>query len=321
MADIAVNFLVKNLMQLLRDNAELIVGVKGEAENLLQDLSEFSAFLKQAAKLRNKNEVLKELVKSIRKVVNHAEDAIDKFVIEAKLHKDKELTRFDNIVHYRRVRDVVVDIKGIRDRVREIRLNNAHGLQALQDHDDPFNRGGEERQPHVVGKNDVVGFDEEAEKVIDRLLEGSDDLEVIPVEKKHAYIFELIRAAIRVDALKYPAEFEKHKNKILKLIMDPRISNDDLILSDDKEEDDDSVGDEDEVMDVEEDEDEDEVMDVEEEEDNNVEDKEEDDDSVADKEEDDEKAFNVDQESEKEKESSQRTRLLLLWDHEQTRSR
>ncbi|KAK4379465.1 hypothetical protein RND71_001327 [Anisodus tanguticus] len=110
----AVNFLVENLMQLLRDNAELIVGVRGEADNLLQDLSEFSAFLKQAAKLRSENQVLKELVKSIRKVVNHAEDAIDKF-------------------------------------------------------------------PPVVEVDDVVGFDEEAEKVIDRLLEGSDDLEVIPV--------------------------------------------------------------------------------------------------------------------------------------------
>lgn len=147
MVDVAVSFLLENLTQLLRDNAELIVGVKGEAENLLEDLSEFNAFLKQAAIVRSENPVLKELVKSIRKVVNRAEDAIDKFVIEAKLHKDRGVTRlWENIGHYKKVKDVAEEIKGIRDRVREIRQNNAHGLQALQDHDDLVNRGGEERQ-------------------------------------------------------------------------------------------------------------------------------------------------------------------------------
>nr|XP_009798794.1 PREDICTED: putative disease resistance RPP13-like protein 3 [Nicotiana sylvestris] len=35
--------------------------------------------------------------------------------------------------------------------------------------------------PPVVEEDDVVGFDEEAKKVIDRLLEGSDNLKVIPV--------------------------------------------------------------------------------------------------------------------------------------------
>ncbi|KAK4379463.1 hypothetical protein RND71_001325 [Anisodus tanguticus] len=88
------------------------------------------------------------------------------------------------------------------------------------------------------------------------------------IEKKPIDIFELIRAAIRVDAFKYPSEFEKHKNKILKMITHPGKSNDDLVLSDEEEEDDDN--------------------------------------SVGDEEEDDEEVFNVEQEeSEKEKESAQ----------------
>lgn len=157
MADVAVNFLVENLMQLLRDNTELIFGVKGEAENLLQDLSEFNAFLKQADKSRSDNEVLKELVKSIRKVTNDSEDAIDKFVIEAKLHKDKGVGRFVDIAHYKRVKDVALEIKGIRDRVKEIRLNNAHGLQALQD-DDPSNRGVEDRKVPILYMPSIIHF-------------------------------------------------------------------------------------------------------------------------------------------------------------------
>ncbi|KAL3381093.1 hypothetical protein AABB24_001291 [Solanum stoloniferum] len=177
--DVVVKILLENLNQLVMDNVELIGGIKNEIENLCDDLSEFNAFLKQAAMVRSENPVLKELVKSIRKVVNRAEDAIDKFVIEAKIHKDKGV--FSKAVHYKRVRDVAVEIKGIRDKMREIQQNKAHGLQALQDHDDSISRGGEERQPPVVEEDDVVGFDDEAQTVIDRLLEGSGDLEVIPV--------------------------------------------------------------------------------------------------------------------------------------------
>ncbi|KAG5627005.1 hypothetical protein H5410_012223, partial [Solanum commersonii] len=183
MVDVGVEFLLENLKQLVLDNVELIGGVKNEIENLRDDLSEFNAFLKQAAMVRSENPVLKELVKSIRKVVNRAEDAIDKFVIEAKVHKDKGFKAvLDKPVHYKRVREAAVEIKGIRDKMREIRQNKAHGLQALlQDHDDSISRGGEERQPPVVEEDDVVGFDDEAQTVINRLLEGSGDLEVIPV--------------------------------------------------------------------------------------------------------------------------------------------
>ncbi|XP_070018542.1 putative late blight resistance protein homolog R1A-3 [Nicotiana sylvestris] len=180
MADVAVNFLLENLMQLLQDNAELILGVKGEAENLLQDLSDFNAFLTQAAKRRTENEVLRGLVKRIRKVVNIAEDAIDKFVIAEKLHKDKGIARYMDLVHYKRVQDAAEEIRGIRETVKEIRRNNSYGLQALQD-EDPAPGVGDERKPPVVEEDDVVGFDEEAKKVIDRLLEGSDNLKVIPV--------------------------------------------------------------------------------------------------------------------------------------------
>lgn len=181
MANVAVEFLVENLMQLLRDNAELISGVKEAAESLLQDLNDFNAFLKQAAKCHiNENEVLRELVKKIRTVVNSAEDAIDKFVIEAKLHKDKGMTRVLDLPHYKRVREVAGEIKAIRNKVKEIRQNDAIGLQALQD-DDSSARGFEERKPPVVEEDDVVGFDEEADIVIKRLLGESNRLEVVPV--------------------------------------------------------------------------------------------------------------------------------------------
>ncbi|WMV28170.1 hypothetical protein MTR67_021555 [Solanum verrucosum] len=181
MADVAVKFLVENLMQLLIDNADLILGIKGEVENLLRDLNDFNAFLKQAAKSRRENEVLKEMVKKIRKVVNDAEDSIDKFVIEAKRHDDKnKFAQWIHITHVARAKGVADEIKSIRERVKEIRENDAYGLQAIT-LDDNFNRGDEERKAPVVEEDDVVGFDDEAKIVIDRLIGGSDYVEVVPV--------------------------------------------------------------------------------------------------------------------------------------------
>ncbi|XP_070042431.1 disease resistance protein RPP13-like [Nicotiana tomentosiformis] len=179
MADVAVKFLVENLMQLLIDNADLIVGIKGEVENLLQDLNDFNAFLKQAAKSRRDNEVLKSLVKKIRKVVNDAEDSIDKFVIEAKRHDDKnKFAQWFHLTHVARAKGVADEIKTIRERVKEIRLNDSYGLQAITS-DDNSNQGAQERKVPVVEEDDVVGFDEEAKTVIDRLIGGSDY--VVPV--------------------------------------------------------------------------------------------------------------------------------------------
>lgn len=142
MADLGLSFLIENLMQLLRDNEELIIGIKDAAENLLEDLKEFDVFLKKAAAYNSENKILKELVKKIRSVVNAAEDAIDKFVIESKLHKDKGVSRLLDLTHYKRVRDVASEIKSIREKVKEIRRTEVYALQ----NEDLSGRGGQERK-------------------------------------------------------------------------------------------------------------------------------------------------------------------------------
>lgn len=45
--------------------------------------------------------------------------------------------------------------------MREIRQNSAHGLQAIQDHDDSINRAGEHRQvpPKLLHKNIIYLID------------------------------------------------------------------------------------------------------------------------------------------------------------------
>nr|GMD16967.1 putative late blight resistance protein homolog R1B-16 [Ipomoea batatas] len=181
MADAAVEFLGENLKQLLQNNVELISGIKEQAESLQSDASYFKAFLKEAARRRSQNEMMKELVKKIRIAANKAEDAIDKFVVEETLHRSKRIVNryFDKPAHLLKVKAIAKEIESIRKEVNGIRQNNAYGLQALQM--DDASKDAAERKAPVVEEDDVVGFDEEAKTIIDRLNGGSDDLEVTSI--------------------------------------------------------------------------------------------------------------------------------------------
>ncbi|KAK4350791.1 hypothetical protein RND71_030104 [Anisodus tanguticus] len=89
MADAVVSFLVENLLQILSDNVELIRGVDDDFKNLLEEVKSLKAFLDDAAKAQSDSKQWEQLVKEIQKTVHKAEDAIDKFLVQSKLHREK----------------------------------------------------------------------------------------------------------------------------------------------------------------------------------------------------------------------------------------
>ncbi|WMV22764.1 hypothetical protein MTR67_016149 [Solanum verrucosum] len=182
MADAVVNFLVENLLQLIKENVKLIGDAKGELENLLKIAQQLKAFLDDAEKYGYTNsEQWKVLVMEIHKTVHRAEDAIDKFLVQAKLHQDKNRIEriFDWPSHLIKVRNLAAEIKGINDQVKELRKNN-QALQATPVLDLP--KKGEVTQGPSLENDAVVGFDDEANKVIKRLVEGSmESVDIIPV--------------------------------------------------------------------------------------------------------------------------------------------
>nr|AGX27500.1 NBS-LRR class resistance protein Fy2-Ry2 [Sesamum indicum] len=182
MADAAVEFLLENLKQLLLYNANLILDIKVQVEFLYNDLSLFKAFLKDSTEKRSKHETLKELVKQIRDVVYEAEDAIDTFVAHAAVHKArKHIEKAFHIFDYpAKLRSVAKDIEQIRAKVKDIYENKKFGFEALHV-GDGADRGTKEKKPPIVEEDNVVGFEDEAEKVINLLTGGSDELEVISI--------------------------------------------------------------------------------------------------------------------------------------------
>ncbi|KZV48521.1 hypothetical protein F511_08420 [Dorcoceras hygrometricum] len=182
MADAAVEFLLENLKQLLVYNVNLISDVKNQVESLYNQLGLFKAFLKDSTEKRRKNEVLKELVKQIRDVVYDAEDVIDAFVAEAAAHKARRSVwrTFQTPAHAENLRKVAGRIQDIRRRVDEIYERKQFGFELLQTKDGDEGSS-EEKKPPIVEEDNVVGFDEEARKVIDLLTGGAEEQEVISI--------------------------------------------------------------------------------------------------------------------------------------------
>lgn len=89
MADAAVEFLLGNLKKLLIYNVDLIRGVKGEVESLYDDLTLCKAFLQDKTQNTNMNELQKAFVKQIRDLIYRSEDAVEKYVALAALHKSR----------------------------------------------------------------------------------------------------------------------------------------------------------------------------------------------------------------------------------------
>ncbi|KAK6127625.1 hypothetical protein DH2020_038630 [Rehmannia glutinosa] len=177
MADAAVEFLLENLKQLLLHHAHLIRGATDQVEKLENDLRLFKAFLKDSTKKRRKDERLLELVRRIRGVVYEAEDIIDAFVTQAAESKSKGYvvralltpTRLFSIAEQvETVCRKISDIYGGKDKIDFAGLGIGDG---------------EPKKPEapVVRQENVVGFEDEAEKLIRYLKEETGQLDVISI--------------------------------------------------------------------------------------------------------------------------------------------
>nr|GME11920.1 putative late blight resistance protein homolog R1B-14 [Ipomoea batatas] len=176
--------LADRLVQVVDENVSLLKEVKTHVDGLVVDITNFDAHLKLASRnpRSNENDVLKNVVGQIRNVVMEAEDAICKYTVEKKKHKDKGFFRyFESPAYYSRIADSAKEIKAIRERVKEIRDSNAAALQALIDDHGKAQPAIAAVAP-VVEEVDVVGFDTEAKLIKDLLMKGSTDLRVISIE-------------------------------------------------------------------------------------------------------------------------------------------
>ncbi|XP_073148137.1 putative disease resistance RPP13-like protein 3 [Henckelia pumila] len=182
MADAVVEFLLTNLKELLLYHADLISNVKDQVESLHKELSLMKAFLKDSREKRDESEYVREIVRQITDVTYEAEDIIDKVVVDAALRRSRSTLAklFKPFNHVSVLHRNAREIEDIKVKVKEIYDKKMFGIVSLPVGEPSRRRTREKRQPNVEEHN-VVGFDEEANAIIDRLIKGPDVLEVVSI--------------------------------------------------------------------------------------------------------------------------------------------
>lgn len=182
MADAVVEFLLANLKELLLYHVDLLSGVKDQVESLHRELSLMKAFLKDSREKRDESAYVREIVRQITDVTYEAEDIIDTFVVHAAMQKQRNALKrvFHALDHTNMLRSVSEDIKSIKVKIKEIYDKKMFGIESLQSGEPSRKPSARKRAPSVEEEN-VVGFDEEARTVVERLTNGPAQLEVVSV--------------------------------------------------------------------------------------------------------------------------------------------
>ncbi|KAL2509916.1 Disease resistance RPP8-like protein 3 [Forsythia ovata] len=205
LAGTALEFLQEKLNHLRQSDDNLIL----ELKSLYNNLYLLKDFLEDSMKMRRKNKVLKEVARQIRDVVNEAEDTVDMLVSQAAVRKSRGLSgkvfhKFDysakrslklqiksrglfgkvfHVFDYSAKRSLKLQIKSISKKVKYISEDTKDfGFDALLklDEEESAKITKVSKAP-IVEDDYVVGFEDEAEKVIELLTRESDELEVVSI--------------------------------------------------------------------------------------------------------------------------------------------
>ncbi|KAH6822189.1 hypothetical protein C2S53_000076 [Perilla frutescens var. hirtella] len=178
MADAAVEFLLENLKQLLVHHAHLLKDAKDQVEKLENHLRLFKAFLKDAPKQWREDETLRELIRRIRNAVYEAEDIIDAYVTQAAEAKNKNY--FLRAIHGPpKIFSIAEKVESVLKKIDDIYTDKSRILDfaSIKVEDG----GTEHNEAPQVRETNVVGFEDEAEKLKGYLAEESEELEAIAV--------------------------------------------------------------------------------------------------------------------------------------------
>ena len=180
----AVTFLLANVTQLLKDEAKLLGGVKEQVKILENELKFINVFLQNTEGEQDEKSTLKEVVSQIRDAAYEAEDVIDTFIINAETHRKrsklkKVIVCRDQLKMYH---DVAKDIDRINNVIAKINENREKYVTVKVE------SGDAERAERILDKRrrtveegHVVGFSQDTETLVDKLVKGRSQLDVISI--------------------------------------------------------------------------------------------------------------------------------------------
>ncbi|KAL1561025.1 putative late blight resistance protein R1A-10 [Salvia divinorum] len=183
MAEAAVTFLLEQLKEVVVGYADLIAGAESEFNQLNYDLDLLKAFLKEMAKKKKKDKLLKLLEGRIRHVVYEVEDTIDTCLTKA-----IELKARNSLRHRMGIKsaNLAKEVKAVRDqKVLPLFEDTAKfaNMKSIADGakagDEPLTETSKRDTP--IRQNRVIGFDEEEAKITAYLKQRRDKLDVMSI--------------------------------------------------------------------------------------------------------------------------------------------
>lgn len=188
MADTVVSFLLTNLTQILKDEANLLTGVKEKVQLLQQEYVRINAFLQASEGKRDEHEVVKAVVSQIRDVAYEAQDVIDNYVVDISHHTRKGMLEkfFRNFKHGTMLHSVNNQIELIRAKIADIYENkdkydisegesSAIAMEALAVAERV------EKRRRDVEEDEVVGFDGYATEVTNLIVNDNTSRKVVSI--------------------------------------------------------------------------------------------------------------------------------------------
>ncbi|XP_042063357.1 putative late blight resistance protein homolog R1A-10 isoform X1 [Salvia splendens] len=188
MAEAAVTFLLEQLKEVVVAYADLIGEAESEFEQLNHDLDLLKAFLKQMAKNKKKDEMLKLLKRRIRVVVYEVEDTIDTCLTKAIQLKARNhpilgcLTDTNNSAGLALAKEVralieqkLAPLYKDAEKFAIMRIIADGARIADEPSTDMSTRD------TLISQNRVIGFDAEEAEIIDHLTQSRDKLDVMSI--------------------------------------------------------------------------------------------------------------------------------------------
>lgn len=186
MVEATVGFLAVNLTRLLKHEVKLLRGVEKQVTSLENELRMINIFLKNSEKERNNNELLKEVVNQIRDAAHDAEDTIDVYIVEVIKQRRRNFIGklYKSFDYANMLRQVASDITNIKDMIREIYSNrNTYGNEEEAEASGVAEQAYQslEKRRRDVEEDDVVGYIDDTETLVKKLIEGTSQLDVISI--------------------------------------------------------------------------------------------------------------------------------------------
>lgn len=180
--DTAVGFLLENLKEFVRYNADLIAGAEDNAKSLCDELEVLKSFLKKSTEEYSDDDFLDKLSKDVRKLVYRAEDAIETYIAKASRHKSRGMVRgaFLALDHAMELRNIGRELDAIKQEVQKLYNSKITlGFQAMH----VVDRTHQQRikKSPVNDDDDMVGFKDAMEDVIKLLNIGPEDLQTVSI--------------------------------------------------------------------------------------------------------------------------------------------